>query len=68
MPKGTVYQLNRGSIHTGSSHLWGTKQFSAEEQFTLEPPAEEIISYYASAVAGECKLIANKMVTKGDIM
>lgn len=66
--EGNGIQLNRGSIHTGSSHLWGTKQFSAEEQFTLEPPAEEIISYYASAVAGECKLIANKMVTKGDII
>ena len=65
--EGMGVQLNHSSMQLGNQHLWGTKQFSVGEQITLQPAAGEILCYDAVVIPEEAKIIANKLVAKGDV-
>lgn len=68
--EGMGMQLNKSSMSMGSEHLWATKQFSIEEQLDVgygKPPVGEILACEATAFANDCKVISNKIVTKGEV-
>lgn len=66
--QGSGIQLNRSAVCVGGEHLWATKQFSVSEEVQVAdlPPIGEVLTLEACAVPQECKLIANKAVTKGE--
>lgn len=69
--EGMGIQLNKSNMSMGSEHLWATKQFTIEDQLDVgygKPPVGEILSCEASAVANDCKVISNKIVTKGEVL
>lgn len=68
--QGAGIQLNRSDMQMGGDHLWSSKQFSVSEGISVgnQPPIEEIINIETVAIADECKIIANKVITKGQIL
>lgn len=62
---GAGTKLNRNSVAISSNKIYANRQFSVSEQLETEPTAEEILDVNFKAVADDCKLIANKAVTKG---
>lgn len=66
--QGAGVQLNRSNVCVGGEHLWATKQFSVSEEVQVGnlPPVGEVLTIEACAASQECKLIANKAVTKGE--
>ena len=62
---GAGIEINRNPVLVTAEQIWTTRQFSISEQIDLDPPAEEILDVRVKAVAEDCKIIANKAITKG---
>lgn len=65
---GAGIQLLRGTVENINSRLSSTKQFTIEERFEVTPPVDEIVRFNTSTILTDCKVISNKLVTKGEII
>lgn len=69
--EGGGIQVNQRCVKLLDKRLHASKEFSIREELETgygKPPAKEIIDYHANAVVTECKIIANKIIAKGEIM
>ncbi|HKM32003.1 MAG TPA: DUF3794 domain-containing protein [Oscillospiraceae bacterium] len=66
---GMGVQCRKKNVNYDGGRLYTSKQNTLRETIELspsKPPAQTLIRYDAVATAGDCKLIANKVIAKGE--
>lgn len=68
---GMGIQVNTQNVTALDKKLYASKEFSVKEELELaygKPPVSEVLDHTASAILTDYKLIANKVVLKGEIL